>query len=148
MACEEGVPAPAQSVISRVETFISGIQGYRDEDHNPEEKANPLRKDEEGTAKGGGEGREIATQPSEPHPQETGRQAPGRPRTKGQADLVIWMIWLFLMGGVHSYQMEYQDCRDPTRLERFMENTACTTEHTSGEQPGEKTYTVLTEAPT
>ncbi|MCP3666950.1 MAG: hypothetical protein GY696_31400 [Gammaproteobacteria bacterium] len=44
--------------------------------------------------------------------------------------------------------MEYQDCRDPNRLERFMENTACTTEHTSTEQPGEKTYAVLTEAPT
>ncbi|MCP3666892.1 MAG: hypothetical protein GY696_31100 [Gammaproteobacteria bacterium] len=29
-----------------------------------------------------------------------------------------------------------------------MENTACTTEHTSGEQPREKNYAVLTEAPT
>ena len=29
-----------------------------------------------------------------------------------------------------------------------MENTACTAEHTPGEQPGEKTYAVLTEAPT
>ncbi|MCP3663551.1 MAG: hypothetical protein GY696_13845 [Gammaproteobacteria bacterium] len=29
-----------------------------------------------------------------------------------------------------------------------MENTACTAEHTPGEQPGEKTYAVLTGAPT
>ncbi|MCP3666891.1 MAG: hypothetical protein GY696_31095 [Gammaproteobacteria bacterium] len=44
MACEEKVPAPPQSVISRVETFISGIQGHRDEAQNPEGKANPLQK--------------------------------------------------------------------------------------------------------
>ncbi|MCP3662471.1 MAG: hypothetical protein GY696_08260 [Gammaproteobacteria bacterium] len=43
---------------------------------------------------------------------------------------------------------EFQDCRDPTRLERFMENTACAAGNTPGEQPGEKSYAVLTEAPT
>ena len=30
MACEEGVPVTPQSVISRIETFISGIQRHRD----------------------------------------------------------------------------------------------------------------------
>ena len=67
---------------------------------------------------------------------------------EGQADMIIWLIWLCLMGGVQSYQMQYQDCWDPTRLERFMENTACAAEHTPGEQPGKRTYAVLTEAHT
>ncbi|MCP3661111.1 MAG: hypothetical protein GY696_01230 [Gammaproteobacteria bacterium] len=44
--------------------------------------------------------------------------------------------------------MEFQDCRDPTRLERFMENTACAAENTPGEQPLGKTYAILTEAST
>ncbi len=99
--------------------------------------------------KGGGEDRARGTQPPELHPQGTGRRTQGHPRTKGQADLIIWIVWLCLLGGgVKSFTMEYQDCRDPNRLERFMVNTACTTDHTPVEQPGEKTYAVLTEAPT
>ncbi|MCP3668030.1 MAG: hypothetical protein GY696_37005 [Gammaproteobacteria bacterium] len=97
--------------------------------------------------KGGGEDRARETQPQGLHPQGTGRWVPGHPRTKGQADLIIWIVWLCLLGGVKSFTMEYQDCKDPTWLERFMENTACTTDHTPVEQPGEKTYSVLTETP-
>ncbi|MCP3664658.1 MAG: hypothetical protein GY696_19570 [Gammaproteobacteria bacterium] len=148
MACEEGLPAPPQSVISRVETFISGIQGHRDKAQDLERKPAPVQEDKEAVTKGGEEDRARKTQPPGLHPQGTGRRIPGHPHTKGQADLIIWIIWLCLLEGVKSLTMEYQDCRDPTRLERFMENTACTTEHTSVEQLGERTYAILTEAPT
>ncbi len=82
------------------------------------------------------------------HPQGTGRGTPGHPRTKRQADLLMWIVWLCFLGQVQSFTLEYQDCRNPTRLEHFMEKTACTADHTPAEQPGEKTYAVLTEAPT
>ena len=53
-----------------------------------------------------------------------------------------------LLGGTSSFTLEYQDCRNPTRLEYFMENTACAIDHTPTEQQGETMYAVLTEAPT
>ncbi|MCP3665181.1 MAG: hypothetical protein GY696_22230 [Gammaproteobacteria bacterium] len=145
MACKERVPAPPQSIISRVETYISGIQGHRDETWNQEKRPTPNQRGEEDAAKEGGE---RSTQPPERCQQGTGRRTSGRTCAQGQVDMVVWLIWLCLMGGVQSYQIEYQDYRDPTRLERFMENTACAAEHTPGEQPGEKTYAVLTETPT
>ena len=93
-ACEEGVPTPPQSVKSRVETFISGIQEHRDETWNQERRPTPNQRGEEDAAKGGGE---RSTQPPEQCQQGTGRRATGRPRTKGQADMIVWMIWLCLI---------------------------------------------------
>ena len=70
MACEEGVPVPPQSVISRVETFISGIQRHRDGTWDQERRPIPTPRGKKEAAKGGGE---RSVQPSERCQQGTGR---------------------------------------------------------------------------
>ncbi|MCP3666951.1 MAG: hypothetical protein GY696_31405 [Gammaproteobacteria bacterium] len=72
-ACEEGVPAPLQSVRSRVEIFISGIQGDGNEAQDLDGKPTSSQKDKEAATKGGGEDTARETQPPELHPQGTGR---------------------------------------------------------------------------
>ena len=69
-ACEEGVPAPPQSVISRVETFISGMQRHRDGTWDQERRPIPTPRGKKEAAKGGGE---RSVQPSERCQQGTGR---------------------------------------------------------------------------
>ncbi|MCP3663012.1 MAG: hypothetical protein GY696_11040 [Gammaproteobacteria bacterium] len=131
MACEEGVPVPPQSVISRVETFISEIQRHRDGTLDQGRRPIPTPRGEKEAAKGG---EEESAQPSECHQQGTGRRTGARQSTHGQTDLVYWLIWLCLVVGVQACQMEYQDCRDPTRLERY---SLCCRPHTRRAARGE-----------
>ena len=65
-----------------------------------------------------------------------------------QPELISCLLLLCLLEGVQAYQVEFQDCRDSTLLERFMESTACAAETTPGEQPLGKTYAILTESTT
>ena len=57
------------------------------------------------------------------------------------------IVWLML-SEAHSYNVDYYDCRSPTRIERFARPTACDMLPAEEEKPVGKTVEVLTEAET
>ncbi|MCP3667187.1 MAG: hypothetical protein GY696_32625 [Gammaproteobacteria bacterium] len=58
-------------------------------------------------------------------PAETRKPKANQENQTNNANLTNCILTLFLLRGIQAYKVDFLDCRNPNRLERFMETTAC-----------------------